>query len=165
MITSNDKNDVLYIKGMEVLGALLLSVNSSLDDLVFENYSIKDCKCGDLLDAMFKELNFAIYYSEQDALNDDVSLADLVSAIKYSGIELSSDKVYGFVYDYEVGSISNVFAENSHSAVKYEMHEHILKVITDLYTDYISNDPEDHWYSAVVMFARMIDLKPSGSLI
>lgn len=45
MIASNDKNDVLYIKGMEVLGALLLSVNSSLDDLVFENYSIKNCKC------------------------------------------------------------------------------------------------------------------------
>lgn len=165
MITSNDKNDVLYIKGMEVLSALLLSVNSSLDDLVFENYSIKNCKCGELLEAMFTELNFAIYFSEEEALKDDVSLADLVSAIKYSGIELSGDKVYGFIYDYELGAISNVFSENSHSAVKYEMREHILEVITDLYTDYISNDPEDHWYSAVVRFARMIDLKPNGSLI
>lgn len=89
----------------------------------------------------------------------------IVSAIKYSGIELSSDKVYGFIYDYELGSISNVFAEHSHSTVKYEMREHILKVITDLYTDYISSEPEDHWYSAVVRFARMIDLKPNGSLI
>lgn len=165
MFTSNDKNDVLYIKGMEVLGSLLLSVNSSLDDLVFENYSIKDCKCGDLLESMFKELNFNVYYSEQDALNDDVSLADLVSAIKYSGIELSSDKVYGFVYDYELGAINKVFSESSYTNVKYEIREHILEVITDLYRDYISCEPEDHWYSAVVKFARMINLQPHGSLI
>lgn len=165
MITSNEKNDVLYIKGMEVLGSLLLSVNSSLDDLVFENYSIKDCKCGDLLEAMFKELNFNVYFSEQDALNDSVSLADLVSAIKYSGIELSSDKVYGFIYDYELGAISNVFSESSYNNVKYEIREHILEMITDLYSDYISSEPEDHWYSAVVKFARMINLQPKGSLI
>lgn len=165
MITSNDRNDVLYIEGMEVLGSLLLVVNSSLDDLVFENYSINNVKCGDLLEAMFTELNFAIYFSEEEALKDDVSLADLVSAIKYSGIELSSDKVYGFIYDYELGSISNVFAEDSHSSVKYEMHEHMLKLITDLYTDYISSEPDDHFYSAVVKFARMIKLQPKGSLI
>lgn len=165
MIASNDKNDVLYIEGMEVLGSLLLVVNSSLDDLVFENYSIKGCKCGDLLESMFKELNFDVYYSESDALNNGISLSDLVSAIKYSGIELSTDKVYGFIYDYELGSISNVFCENSHSSVKYEMHEHMLKLITDLYTDYISSEPEDHWYSAVVKFTRMINLQPKGSLI
>lgn len=165
MITSNDKNDVLYIEGMEVLGSLLLTVNSSLDDLVFENYSINNVKCGDLLEAMFKELNFAVYFSEEEALKDSVSLADLVSAIKYSGIELSGDHVYGFIYDYELGSISKVFSESSYNNVKYEMREHILKVITDLYTDYISNEPEDHWYSAVVLFAREINLQPKGSLI
>lgn len=165
MITSNDRNDVLYIEGMEVLGSLLLVVNSSIDDQVFNNYSINNVKCGDLLESMFKELNFDVYYSESDALSNGVSLSDLVSAIKYSGIELSSDKVYGFIYDYELGSISNVFAEDSHSSVKYEMHEHMLKLITDLYTDYISSEPDDHFYSAVVMFAREINLQPHGSLI
>lgn len=165
MITSNDKNDALYIEGMEVLGSLLLSVNSSLDDLVFENYSIKECKCGDILEAMFKELNFAVYFSESDALNNNVSLSDLVSAIKYSGIELSSNKVYGFIYDHEMDSISNVFSESSYTNVKYEIREHILEVITDLYSDYISCEPEDRWYSAVVKFARMINLQPKGSLI
>lgn len=165
MITSNDQNDVLYIKGMEVLGGLLLTVNSSLDDLVFENYFIKGCKCGDLLEAMFSELNFDVYFSEQEALNNDVCLADLVSAIKYSGMELSEDHVYGFIYDHEIDSISNVFSESSYSTVKYEIREHMLKLITDLYTDYISDEPEDHWYSAVVKFARMIKLQPKGSLI
>lgn len=165
MITSNDRNDVLYIEGMEVLGGLLLTVNSSLDDLVFENYSIKGCKCGDLLEAMFKELNFDVYFSESDALNNGVSLSDLVSAIKYSGIELSSDRVYGFIFDHEMDSISNVFSESSYNNVKYEIREHMLKLITDLYTDYISSEPEDHFYSAVVKFARMINLQPKGSLI
>lgn len=165
MITSNDRNDVLYIKGMEVLGGLLLTVNSSLDDQVFNNYSINNVKCGDILEAMFTELNFDVYYSESDALNNGVSLSDLVSAIKYSGIELSSDKVYGFIYDYELGSISNVFSESSYNNVKYEIREHMLKLITDLYTDYISSEPEDHFYSAVVTFARMINLQPKGSLI
>lgn len=165
MITSNDKNDVLYIKGMEVLGALLLSVNSSLDDQVFNNYSVNNVKCGDLLEAMYQELNFSVYYSESDALNNGVPLSDLVSAIKYSGIELSSDRVYGFIYDHEMDSISNVFSESSYNTVKYEMHEHMLKLITDLYTDYISSEPDDHFYSAVVKFARMIKLQPKGSLI
>lgn len=165
MFTSNDRNDVLYIKGMEVLGSLLLVVNSSLDDLVFENYSINNVKCGDLLEAMYQELNFSVYYSESDALNNGVPLSDLVSAIKYSGIELSSDRVYGFIYDHEMDSISNVFSESSYNTVKYEMHEHMLKLITDLYTDYISSEPDDHFYSAVVKFARMIKLQPKGSLI
>lgn len=165
MITSNDRNDVLYIEGMEVLGSLLLVVNSSLDDLVFENYSINNVKCGDLFESMFKELNFDVYYSESDALSNGVSLSDLVSAIKYSGIELSSDKVYGFIYDYELGSISNVFSESSYNNVKYEIREHMLKLITDLYTDYISSEPDDHFYSAVVKFTRMINLQPKGSLI
>lgn len=165
MITSNDKNDVLYIEGMEVLGGLLLSVNSSLDDQVFNNYSINNVKCGDLLESMFKELNFDVYFSESDALNNGVSLADLVSAIKYSGIELSGDRVYGFIFDHEMDSISNVFSESSYNTVKYEIREHMLKLITDLYTDYISSEPEDHWYSAVVKFARMIKLQPKGSLI
>lgn len=165
MITSNDKNDVLYIEGMEVLGSLLLVVNSSIDDQVFNNYSINNVKCGDLLEAMFTELNFDVYYSESDALNNGVSLSELVSAIKYSGIELSSDKVYGFIYDYELGSISNVFSESSYNNVKYEIREHMLKLITDLYTDYISDEPDDQWYSAVVKFTRMIKLQPKGSLI
>ena len=165
MITSNDKNDVLYIEGMEVLGSLLLVVNSSIDDQVFNNYSINNVKCGDLLEAMFTELNFDVYYSESDALNNGVSLSELVSAIKYSGIELSGDHVYGFIYDHEMDSISNVFSESSYNNVKYEIREHILKLITDLYTDYISDEPDDHWYSAVVKFTRMIKLQPKGSLI
>lgn len=165
MIASNDKNDVLYIEGMEVLGSLLLVVNSSIDDQVFNNYSINNVKCGDLLEAMFTELNFDVYYSESDALNNGVSLSELVSAIKYSGIELSGDHVYGFIYDHEMDSISNVFSESSYNNVKYEIREHMLKLITDLYTDYISSEPEDHWYSAVVKFTRMIKLQPKGSLI
>ena len=165
MIASNDKNDVLYIEGMEVLGSLLLVVNSSIDDQVFNNYSINNVKCGDLLEAMFTELNFDVYYSESDALNNGVSLSELVSAIKYSGIELSGDHVYGFIYDHEMDSISNVFSESSYNNVKYEIREHMLKLITDLYTDYISDEPDDHWYSAVVKFTRMIKLQPKGSLI
>lgn len=165
MITSNDKNDVLYLEAMEVLGGLLMVVNSSIDDNVFDNYSIKDCKCGELLEAMFNELNFNVYYSEAEALSNGVNLAELVKSIKYSGLELSEDHVYGFIYDCEIDSISNVFSEGSYSSVKYEIREHILKVITDLYTDYISSEPDDLWYSAVVLFAREINLQPHGGLI